>query len=245
MSKLSVIIPTHNEENYIKDAIYSASFADEILVIDSESTDNTINIAKASNCKVISRAFDNFSNQRNYALNHITGDWILFLDADERITFALQNEITNAIKSKTYNAFKLNFPHFFMNRFLYHHKDSVIRLVKNGHSKFEGKVHEKLTVKGSVGKLTYPVLHFTYKGLNSYIKKKDQYAWFQAEELLKKQSQVTYFHLAFKPFYRFFSSFILRRGFLDGIPGLTVACIDAYGVFSRYVKLLLLKKGIK
>lgn len=245
MTKLSVIIPTYNEALYLKDALYSVKFADEIIVIDSLSTDNTVEIAEAFGCKVLSRKFDNFSNQKNHALQYATGDWVLFVDGDERIPYALKQEILEAMDSGKHSGYKLNFPHFYMNRFLYHHSDDVTRLVVKAKCHFEGSVHEKLIVDGSIGKLKNPVLHYTYKGLMHYISKKDSYAWFQAEQLLKKGKKATYFHLAFKPFYRFFSSYILRRGFLDGIPGLTVATINAYGVFSRYVKLILLQKGIR
>ncbi|NIK92686.1 glycosyltransferase family 2 protein [Mangrovimonas sp. CR14] len=244
MPTLSVIIPTFNEEHYIADALHSVQFADEILVVDSMSTDKTVQIAKSFGARVLPRKFDNFSNQKNHALSYATGDWILFVDADERITFPLKKEIYDAMEKGTHTAYKLNFPHFFMNRFLYHHDNDVTRLVLREKCHFEGLVHEKLIVNGSIGKLKTPVLHFTYKGLAHYIGKKDSYAWFQAEQLLKKNKKVTYFHLAFKPFYRFFSSYILRGGFLDGIPGLAIASINAYGVFSRYAKLMLLKKNM-
>ncbi|WP_452224168.1 glycosyltransferase family 2 protein [Lacinutrix chionoecetis] len=245
MTKLSVIIPTYNEALYLEKALRSVRFADEIIVVDSMSTDSTVAIAEQYHCKVLSRKFDNFSNQKNHALKYATGQWVLFIDADERIPNPLQQEILEAIESGEHAGYKLNFPHFYMNRFLYHHSDNVTRLVIREKCHFEGSVHEKLIVDGSIGKLNNPVLHFTYKGLQHYISKKDNYAWFQAEQLLKKGKKATYFHLAFKPFYRFFNSYVLRGGFLDGIPGLTVATINAYGVFSRYVKLMLLQRGIR
>ncbi|WGD33970.1 glycosyltransferase family 2 protein [Olleya sp. YS] len=245
MKTLTVIIPTYNEENYLENALRSVRFADQIIVVDSMSTDKTVEIAERYNCQVLSRKFDNFSNQKNHALQYATGEWILFIDADERIPNALKQEIIAAMDSNKHAGYKLNFPHFYMNRFLYNHSDNVTRLVKRDNCKFEGLVHEKLIVEGTIGQLKNPVLHFTYKGLLHYISKKDSYAWFQAEQLLKKGKKANYFHLAFKPFYRFFSSYILRRGFMDGIPGLAVASINAYGVFSRYVKLMLLQRGIK
>lgn len=242
MAKLSVIIPTYNEEDYLEDALKSVSFADEIIVVDSLSTDKTVAIAERYGCIVLSRKFDNFSNQKNHAIAHATGDWILFLDADERITHSLKLQIEEAIRQDEFSGYKLNFPHFFMNRFLYHHDDDVLRLVKRKGVHFKGLVHEKLHVNGKISKLSAPVLHYTYKGIRHYISKKDSYAWFQAEQLLKKGKKATYFHLVFKPVYRFFSSYILRGGILDGVAGLAIASINAYGVFSRYAKLLILKK---
>ncbi|HIC30979.1 MAG TPA: glycosyltransferase family 2 protein, partial [Flavobacteriaceae bacterium] len=97
MKKLSVIIPTFNEENYIEKAIRSVRFADEIIVVDSFSSDKTVDIAKKSNCTVIQRQFDNFSNQKNFALQYATAEWVLFIDADERIPFALKQEILDVI----------------------------------------------------------------------------------------------------------------------------------------------------
>ena len=245
MARLTVIIPTFNEEHYIEDCLYSVKFADEIIVIDSFSTDETVAIANRYDCKVIQRKFDNFSNQKNHALQFATCDWVLFVDADERIPYQLQTQIFNAIGSGKHSGYKLKFPHFFLNRFLYHHYNYVTRLVVRTECRFEGSVHEKLIIDGSIGKLDSPVLHYTYKGLQHYISKKDSYAWLQAEQMLKKNKKVTYFHLAFKPFYRFFSSYVLRGGFRDGISGLAIAGINAYGVFSRYAKLILLQKGLK
>lgn len=245
MQTLSVIIPTYNEEAYIERALKSVQFADEIILVDSFSSDETVDIANKYNCKILQRKFDNFSNQKNHALQFANCDWVLFVDADERIPFQLQVQIIDAMNSGKHNGFKLKFPHFFMNRFLYHHYNFVTRLVVRTECHFEGSVHEKLVVNGSIGKLDSPVLHYTYKGLQHYINKKDSYAWFQAEQLLNKGKKATYFHLAFKPFYRFFSSYILRGGFRDGIPGLAVAGINAYGVFSRYAKLILLQKSLK
>ncbi|CAM3524916.1 glycosyl transferase [Flavobacterium saliperosum S13] len=245
MSTLSVIIPTYNEVSYIEDAVKSVAFADEIIVIDSFSTDGTKEKAIALGCKVLERKFDNFSSQKNHAIASATGDWVLFLDADERVTQKLKYEILSVIENGKHSGYKICFPHFYMNRFLYHKVDKVTRLVKNNNIHFTGDVHEKLHVEGSIGILKNFMIHYTYKGLFHLLQKKDSYAWFQANTSVKKGKKATYFHLFFKPFYRFFSSYILKRGFMDGVPGLALASINAYGVFSRYVKILLIEKGLK
>ena len=245
MPKLTVIIPTFNEEAYLEDALFSVSFADEIIIIDSFSTDSTPEIAKKHATKFLQRKFDNFSNQKNFALKEATGDWILFIDADERVTHSLEAEILQTIANPKHKGYLINFPHFYMNRFLYHHSDDVLRLVKRDGAHFTGRVHEKLHCKGSIGKLKNKMLHFTYKGLRNYINKKESYAWFQAENLFEKNKKTTWIHLIFKPGYRFFSSYVIKGGFRDGIPGLTVAAVNAYGVFQRYAKLLLLEKGMR
>ncbi len=245
MQTLTVIIPTFNEENYIEDCLISVSFANQIIIVDSFSTDFTVKIAEKYNCKILERKFDNFSNQKNFAIKDATSDWILFLDADERVTEKLKLEILKNINKDKCEAFKIKFPHFYMNRFLYHTENKVIRLVKNKNIHFEGLVHEKLIHEGNVGLLKNFMLHYTYKGLFHYIKKKDSYAWFQAKMAREKKKRASYFHLIFKPTYRFLHTYIIRKGFLDGVPGLAVAAIDAYGVFSRYVKMILIERDLK
>ena len=189
MSKLTVIIPTYNEEAYLEDALFSVSFADEIIVIDSFSQDKTPNIAKKHAAKFIQREFDNFSNHKNAALKEATSDWVLFVDADERVTHSLEAEILETIANPKHGGYAINFPHFYMNRFLYHHSDDVIRLVKREGAHFTGTVHEKLHCVGTVGKLRNKMLHYTYKGLTHYINKKESYAWFQAENLFLKKKK--------------------------------------------------------
>ena len=245
MPTLSVIIPTFNEEAFVEEALKSVTFADEIIVVDSFSTDSTEKIAKKYCSKFLQRKFDNFSNQKNFALNEATGDWILFVDADERIPEALRKEILNTLQNPKHGGYKLNFPHYFMDRFLYHHSDNVLRLVKRNGANFTGLVHEKLNCEGSIGQLKSMVEHYTYKGLNAYISKKEAYAWFQAEQLFKKGKKVRWFHLFFKPSFRFFKSYIIRGSYKDGVPGLAIAAINAYGVFSRYAKLMLLQRGMR
>tara|TARA_R110002124_G_scaffold6123_1_gene37354 strand:- start:100039 stop:100776 length:738 start_codon:yes stop_codon:yes gene_type:complete len=245
MPTLTVIIPTFNEALYIEDALRSVAFADEIIIIDSFSTDNTVALAEPYATKILERKFDNFSGQKNFALQQATCDWVLFVDADERVTHSMEAEIKEILKDPAHGGYKINFPHFYMNRFLYHHSDDVLRLVQREGAKYSGNVHEKLECRGSIGKLKNKMLHYTYKGLNNYITKKESYAWFQAEQLFKKGKKVSWFHLFIKPTYRFFRSYILKGGFRDGIPGMTVAAVNAYGVFERYVKLLLLQRGMR
>ncbi|WP_430613459.1 glycosyltransferase family 2 protein [Flavobacterium sp. JP2137] len=244
--KLTVIILTYNEQPYLKDAVRSVSFADEIIVMDSYSTDGTVALAELLQCRVIQRKFDNFSNQRNHAIPFATGDWILFLDADERVPIPLRQEIITHINSGTHQTYRLRNPHFFLHHFLYHKADKIIRLAKNEQLYFTGDVHEKLQIpRGSIGTLDNYLIHYTYKGIFHFLNKKESYAWFQAGELFKKKKKITYFHLAFKPFYRFFSTFILKRGFMDGVPGFAGSAIDAYGVFARYAKLMLLERQLR
>ncbi|UFH40764.1 MULTISPECIES: glycosyltransferase family 2 protein [Flavobacterium] len=243
--KLSVIILTHNEEFYISEAIKSVSFADEIIVLDSYSNDRTPEIASGLGSNLIFREFDNYCNQRNYAIPYATGDWILFLDADERVSEKLKREILKSIESNKFSTYKIWFPHFFMNRFLFHYTDKTVRLMKNDDLLFKNEVHERLVLKSKPGVLRNHMIHYTYRGLLHFISKKDKYAWFQAKMCISKAQKVTLFLLIFKPFYRFFHTYIIKRVYLDGVPGLAAAAIDAYGVFSRYAKMMLIEKDSK
>ena len=242
---LTVIIPTFNEEGYIQDALKSVAFADEIILIDSFSDDATISLAKPFVDNILYREFDNFSNQKNEALKHAKGQWVLFLDADERVTQSLKKEILQTLQNPIHSGYKINFPHFYMNRFLYSHSDNVLRLVRKEGAYYRGEVHEELICKGSIGTLKNKMLHYTYKDLLSYITKKEKYAWFQAKQLYAKGKRATWLHFWLKPMFRFFKSYIIKGGYKDGIPGLTVASVNAYGVFQRYVKLSLLNKSMK
>ncbi|KAF2334885.1 glycosyltransferase family 2 protein [Flavobacterium daemonense] len=243
--KLSVIILTYNEESHITDAIRSVTFADEIIVLDSHSTDSTAEIVTNLGVQLLFRKFDNYCNQRNHAIDAAKGDWILFLDADERVTPELRDEILESINSNKSDAYRIWFPHFFMDRFLFHYTDKVTRLMKNENLRFENEVHEKLVVKSKPPVLKNYMIHYTYKGLFNFISKKDKYAWFQAKMSHEKGKKATLFHLFFKPFYRFFHTYFVKRVYLDGVPGLAAASIDAYGVFSRYAKMVLFEKGLK
>ncbi|OXA76070.1 Glycosyltransferase involved in cell wall bisynthesis [Flavobacterium aquidurense] len=243
--KLSVIILTFNEESYIGDAIQSVAFADEIIVLDSHSTDLTAKIVLDLGAKIIFRKFDNYCNQRNHAIGSATGDWVLFLDADERVSDKLKNEILETINLNKSDAYRIWFPHFFMDRFLFHYTDKVTRLIKNDNIRFENEVHEKLVLKSKPPVLKNYMIHYTYKDLSHFISKKDKYAWFQAKISVKKGKNATLFLLFFKPLYRFFHTYFIKRVCLDGVPGLAAASIDAYGVFSRYAKMILLEKNLE
>ncbi len=244
---ITVLIPTYNEEKLVSQAVLSAKFADEVLVIDSYSTDNTIEIAKNLNCTILQRKFDNFSNQKNYAISHAKNDWILVLDADEYITYKLRRELIAAVKNPHHSAYKMPFKNYFLNRFIdYGSNGNKIKLrFFNKHScEYTGLVHEKLICRGSTGIFKGKMLHYTYKNLYQFFQKKNQYSDLQAQQLFQKGKTTVLGQLMFKPTYRLLNEYIIRFGFLDGIAGLTSTAMNSYGVLSRYVKLLILKGEI-
>jgi len=249
MTKISAIIPTLNEEIHIADAIKSVCFADEIIVIDSFSSDRTIEIAEKMNVKIIKRTFDDFSSQKNFAIAQAAHDWIYVLDADERVTEELRAEILVAVKDpKDFVGFYVRRTFYFCGKKVNYsgfQRDKVMRLFLKEHCKYVGLVHEKIVTKGEIGFFKNKIDHFSYRNYDHYISKMNHYAAIRAEELHRQGKNVTVYHVMVKPAARFFIHYIIRLGFLDGFTGFLVAKTQAYGVLTRYIKLWLLNKGIK
>lgn len=179
MNKLTVIIPTLNEAEFIEGAIQTASFADEIIVVDSYSTDDTVNIVKKYSVTVIERKFDNFSSQKNFAIEKGRNNWIFILDADERIPECLKNEILFTLKNNNdYVAFEVLCSHIFMGKRMKHStfkNDWKLKLFNKRFCRCGRKlVHEDMIVKGNTGKLKHSFDHYTYRGFDYYIDKKKQ-----------------------------------------------------------------------
>lgn len=245
MTKITAIIPTFNEESNIQRALDSVSFADEIIVIDSFSTDKTVDIVKESKAILLQRTFDNFSNQKNFAIEKSSNEWVFLLDADETVSGNLKKEILQAVNSNSdFNAFYIYRIFFFKNKklnFSGWRRDKVIRLFRKDSCKYVGKVHEKISTNGKVGFLKERINHYSYRNYNQYKNKLKDYAKLQAQELLEKGLLVTPYHLFLKPFVRFFIQFLIQFGFLDGNKGFVISWVHAFGVWRRYVEVLNLK----
>lgn len=250
MAKLTIIIPTLNEEEFIEQAIRSASFADEILLIDSYSKDRTLDIAKEYPVTVYQRQFDDFSNQKNHAIDKAQNDWIFILDADEVISPELREEIITELKKDApCEAYEIGMTRMFMGQQMKYgtaKNDSKTLLFNRKYCRFGKKlVHENLVVNGRTGTLKHKALHYTYRGFDHFVGKKNHYAWLQAREKFAKGKKPNLFHFLVKPPFRFFSEYIIKRGFMDGMPGFFNAYINSYGVMTRYIKLWLLHRNQK
>ena len=240
--KITAIIPTLNEEIHIEASIKSVDFADEIIVIDSFSTDQTVELAKHHHVKIVQRVFDDFSSQKNFAIDLAKNDWIYILDADERVTPDLKNEILNIDEKNT------KFVGFYVNRNFYlgdkHIKytgcqrDKVIRLFRKSKCKYNGvKVHETIKANGPLGFFKHKLDHFSYRDFDHYMSKQKLYAKIQAQELYEKCQKVTLYHLFVKPAITFIIHYVIRLGFLDGYSGFLISKIRAYRVLDRYMNL--------
>ncbi|PRY16172.1 glycosyltransferase involved in cell wall biosynthesis [Pontibacter ummariensis] len=241
MPGVSAIIICKNEEQHIAGAIASLSWADEVLVVDSYSTDNTLQIAATYPVRLLQHAFENYSRQRNWALSQASQPWVLMLDADERIPGDLQAEITALLQSEpAHAAYRIFRKNFFMGkrvRFSGWRHDGVVRLFDRRRCQYSDKnVHEELIIPGTVGQLKHRMLHYTYKNLPHYLEKWDQYTWLSAKDKAKKTKHVTLFHLALKPWVRFVRQYFFKLGILDGRVGFVIASLSAGSVFMRYLK---------
>lgn len=242
--KISALLITFNEEVHIDAVIKNISFADEILVIDSFSTDQTINkLIEYKQVKVVQRAFKNFSDQRNFAIQQASHPWILFIDADERITKELKNEILKTLNIPTnVVAYKFKRKFVFKNkiiRFSGLQTDYIFRLFKKGSAKYKQNktVHEELEVTGISKTLTNNMLHYSFTDYLSYKKKTEHYGQLKAQELFNEGKKPNLFDFYIKPAYKFIYNYVFRLGFLDGKAGYTICKLNAYGVYYRFKEL--------
>ena len=242
--KLSALIITFNEEDKIEGLIANLHFVDEIVIVDSYSTDNTVAIVKKHpHVKLIQHNFENFSKQRNFALQQIQHDWVLFIDADETVPEKLEKEIKKTLSNpKDIVAFEIYRQFYFKNKPLHYsgwQTDKVFRLFNKKYTYFEPTkfVHETLIIDGKTAVLKNKLTHFSYNNYEEYKAKMEQYANLRAQELYAKKLKPNFYHYYLKPLYRFLNHYIIRLGFLDGKNGYTICKLNAYGVKQRYVEL--------
>ena len=240
----TALLITYNEEKNIKAVLENLAFADEIIVVDSFSTDKTIEIASAfTNVKIVQRIFDDFAAQRNFAIGLATHSWIIFIDADERITPELQNEIIATINQKnTLSAYYIYRDFIFEDKRLHFsgwQTDKIIRLFKKEQASYniEKIVHEKLVVKGQTGKLKHKLIHYSYANYTEYKQKMIFYGKLKAKEELLRNTNPNAFHYYIRPVYQFSNQYLLRLGFLDGKKGIVICYLNALSVAVRFQEL--------
>ena len=251
MEKLTALIPAGNEIHNIEAVIASVDFADEILIVDGMSTDGTYEKAQELATRVIRREYRYSASQKNWAIPQARHEWVLLVDADERVTPELKEEILTILKQPVEGtvAYWIGRINYFMGErlnFSGYRNDKVIRLFKRDYCKYQDKqVHAEIIADGQVGKLKHKLIHDTYTSLDRHIEKMNRYAWWQAKDYDAKTGRLTPYHFVVKPFWGFFKHYIVQSGFRDGIPGLTISYLQGYAVFMRYAKLWLLRKNRK
>lgn len=239
--KISAVIITYNEERNIEACLKSVSFCDEIVVVDSGSVDGTLVLIQKYTPHVYSRPFDHFSAQKNEAISKATSDWILSIDADERVPEPLQKEILNVIRSPhRHSAYQIPRKNFIFGshlKFGGNQGDAPLRLFKRGFATFEGVIHERLNVRGRVGKLKSPLIHLSSPTLREYVRRLDQYTQLEAGGLHDDGKRFSYLKFLGKPPVRFIQRYFLQGGFLDGKKGFVYCALSGFYEFARYAKL--------
>lgn len=239
---LSVTIITLNEEKNLRKCLESVAFADEVIILDSESQDRTLSIAREFTDKVFQEPWQGFARQKNLAQEKAQGPWILNIDADERVTPELKEEILSAIqKDPPYAGFKIPRKNFFCGQWIRHggwYPNYQLRLYQKEAGSFaQREVHEQVVVKGPVGTLKAPLEHYTYDSISDYIKRMDRYSDLSARQYLQEGKKVSWPEILFRTKYTFLKMWILQKGFLDGAKGLVLAVLYSYYTFVKYAKL--------
>ncbi|MDD5147101.1 MAG: glycosyltransferase family 2 protein [Candidatus Daviesbacteria bacterium] len=238
---ISAIIITLNEEDKIGRAIKSLKgLADEIIVVDSGSSDKTLDIAESLGAKVYFRKFDNFANQKNWAVSKTKGDWILSLDADEEILGSLAEEIKEASKSNNFAGYLLPRRNFIFKKEIKHSRwspDLHIWLWKKDCGRWVGDVHEEVVVSGKVGLLKGSKIHNSHDTVSSFIKANNLYSTLDARKLFRKNIKFSFIKMFRETFFEFFIRFFYKRGFLDGSEGFILAYIMGIYKLTVWIKL--------
>jgi glycosyltransferase involved in cell wall biosynthesis len=240
MANLSVIIVAKNEAHNIVDCVKSCSFADEIIVLDSGSTDGTPDLARQAGARVIETDWPGFGVQKQRALTHAVSDWVLSIDADERISPELQQEILHVIEKPYADGYRIPRLSCFCGSFIHHggwRPDYTLRLVQKHLAGFSDHVvHEHMTVDGSQADLEHSLIHYSYMTLNDVLEKLNRYSSGGAVELQNKNRSTGLGLALSHGLWAFFRTYFLRAGFLDGASGLMLAIYNGECTYYKYLK---------
>jgi len=239
---VTVTIITLNEARHIAAAIGSAAWADEILVVDSGSTDDTVAIATARGVRVMSRTWPGYVDQKNYAASVASHDWIFSLDADERVTPALAEEIRQVVAGDPpERAFRVPRVTFHLGRWVRttdFYPDHQTRLYDRRAARWQGKyVHESVVADGPVGQLKHELQHYSYRDLSDHLDRVNHYSTLAAQQLYEGGRRASAVDLLLHPPAAFLRNYVLRGGFADGVAGLTISLVNAYSVLVKFAKL--------
>ena len=235
---ISAIVLTLNEERHLPDCLASLSWADEILVFDSGSTDATARIASAAGARVVTRAFDHYAGQRDAALRSVSSEWVLFVDADERIPEALRDEIRSVL-ARPEAGWWIPRHNYLFGRLTKHtgwYPDYQLRLLRREKARYDPTrpVHELVLLDGVAGHLTQPMVHLNYETVGEFVKKQTYYAAYDADRLALEGVRAKPHHLLSQPLRHFWWRFVTLQGWRDGFHGLRLSVLMARFEFEKY-----------
>ena len=238
---LSVVLITLNAAAQLPECLASVAFADEVLVVDSGSTDGTPEIAEKYGARVVQKAWLGFGPQKQFAVSQARHDWVLCLDADERVSPALAASITQSLLAPREHVYRMARCNRFLGRWLRHgegYPDWSPRLFDRRHARWsDDAVHEKVLYAGAAGTLQGDLLHDSAEDLRRYLEKQNRYTTLAAEALHARGRRAGTAHLLLSPLLRFLKFYVFRLGFLDGLPGLVHIAIGCTNSFMKYAKL--------
>lgn len=240
--RLSVVVVTKNEEDRLRACLESVVWADEIVVVDAESEDKTVAIAREFTDRVVVRPWPGYATQKNAALDLATGDWVLSLDADEVVSGALRTEIAAVLTADgPGDGYAVPRRNIFWGRWVRHgglYPDWQVRLFRRGRGRFGARaVHESVTVEGRVERLGGHLEHRSYRDLSDFLARADRYATLAADEAVARGRRAGAMDLVLRPLGRFLGMYVIGRGFLDGWRGFLLAALYAYYVLIRSAKI--------
>ena len=246
MEKLSVTIITLNEEDNIRDALESVKWADEIVVVDSGSTDKTVDICKEYTEKLYYNKWPGMNGQKAYAKGLATGDWLLNIDADERVSYQLAEDIKTVLKNGTgLDGYFIPRKVYYLGRWIEHsgwYPDYKLRLFRRDKGRWAGTdPHDEVVVDGNTGYLRGDIYHFTYRNIEAHMNTMNRFTTVGAAEYEKRGKRSGALDMIIRPPLAFLKKYILKQGFRDGLPGFIIAVSTAYYVFLKYAKLWELK----
>ncbi len=246
--KISAVVITKNEELNIKECLETLKWADEIVIIDSNSTDNTKEIAAAYTDKIFLTESDVFSEKRIISFDKCSNDWILFLDADERLTPELQTELKALTPTEDTNGYKINRRNYYFGQWLKHsgvYPDRHIRLFNKQFASITPRIiHEGVEIKGNVGSLTGEMIHYSFRDMTHMMDKINLYSTLEAREKLENNKQISKFGVFTHAFSTFLRVYISRKGFKDGSGGFFISFCYSMVSFLSLLKLLKLQKKV-
>jgi glycosyltransferase involved in cell wall biosynthesis len=240
--KISVTVITHNEEENIRDCLESVKWADEIIVVDSGSTDRTVEICSEYTDKIFFNLWTGMKEQKQCAVEKASNIWIFSIDADERATEAIKQFILQELKNPSCDGYRFPRQNYFLGEWLKHggwYPDHVLRLFRKDRGHFGGiNPHDKVVMKsGGVKTVQIPLVHHTYKSISQYLTKQNMYSSISAKELFYSGRKVTPCIIPLKAVWKFIETYCIKKGFMDGCRGFIVAMGATYSMFWKYIQL--------
>lgn len=244
---LSVVLITRNAAAQLADCLASVAFADEVVVVDSGSSDGTAELAERYGARVVAKEWLGFGRQKQFAVEQASHDWVLCLDADERVSPELAASLVRALAEPAAPVYRMARRNRFLGRWLRHgegYPDWSLRLFDRRQARWsDDAVHEKVLHAASPGTLSGDLLHESAEDLGRYLEKQNRYSTLAAEELHRRGRRAGFAELTLSPLLRFLKFYLLRLGFLDGLPGLAHIAIGCMTSFTKYAKLIELQKA--